>query len=761
MLIRCLITYYSINFFHIDYSDGNYVSYSYDNACRLTKVTTPFGSTSYEYDLLDRLTRVVDRNGYATVYEYDANGNRTAVHYANGFTTTYDYDLLNRLICEKTIDIDGDIVVQYVYTLGAAGERKSVTELDRTVEYSYDSLYRLTSETITEGEKVTVYTYAYDNVSNRILKTVNGEETVYTYNALNQLVSENDIVYEYDLNGNTVRMTSPSKSALYVYNAENRLVRATVQSGNNVSVEEYKYDYAGNRIAKSSEGEYTKYLLDINGELTYVLAEMNFDDTEKCYYTRGDELISHERDGKKSYYVYDGHGSVRALADESGKVTDTYVYDAFGNLISSYGSTKNDFLFCGEQFDPVTGLYYLRARYMNPSVGRFITMDSYEGSIDDPVSLHKYLYANANPVSNSDPSGYKNVMEFQVTTGIQGIINKIAMPNPKALLDMVGGIFDVGRDVISTIKDGKEKNLDTAEIAINVAAGLITSLVTNFSCLITSFQPPVGYILMGVAAIVVGIIAVYNFSQGNTGMGIAQVINLVSIIFSMFNPTCFTGDTEVYTSDGLVCIEEISVGDEVLAYDYETGETELKEVLNVWVKETDEILHVSTSDGETIDTTTNHPFYVEDKGWVAAGDLEIGDILVTAVGNKVEVTDLELEKLAEPILVYNLEVADFHTYFVGEYGVLVHNSYIYDDYYKSGKPELPDKELFEIETVTERVKSESFKEFLKGIGENPKKWVKVMTKYGDIEGNIYQYHYWTNGVKSFFHGLGFEEFIPH
>ena len=509
---------------------------------------------------------------------------------------------------KKTVDINGDIVVQYIYTLGVAGERKSVTELDRTVEYSYDSLYRLTSETITEGEKVTAYTYAYDNVSNRILKTVNGEETVYTYNALNQLVSENDIVYEYDLNGNTVRIISPSKSALYVYNAENRLVRATVQSGNNVSVEEYKYDYAGNRVAKSSEGEYTKYLLDINGELTYVLAEMNFDNTEKCYYTRADELISQERDGKKSYYVYDGHGSVRALADESGKVTDTYVYDAFGNLISGVGSTKNDFLFCGEQFDPVTGLYYLRARYMNPSVGRFITMDSYEGSIDDPVSLHKYLYANANPVSNSDPSGYKNVMEFQVTTGIQGILRKIAMPNPKALLDMVGGIFDVGRDVISTIKDGKEKNLDTAEIAINVAAGLITSLVTNFSCLITSFQPPVGYILMGVAAIVVGIIAVYNFSQGNTGMGIAQVINLVSIIFSMFNPTCFTGDTEVYTSDGLVCIEEISVGDEVLAYDYETGETELKEVLNVWVKETYEILHVSTSDGETIVTTTNYLF---------------------------------------------------------------------------------------------------------------------------------------------------------
>ncbi|MGN1135752.1 MAG: hypothetical protein ACI4SF_05980 [Oscillospiraceae bacterium] len=149
--------------------------------------------------MLDRLTRVVDRNGYATVYEYDANGNRTAVHYANGFTTTYDYDLLNRLIKQETLDSEDNIVVQYIYTLGVAGERKSVTELDRTVEYSYDSLYRLTSETITEGEKETAYTYAYDNVSNRILKTENGAETEYVYNALNQLVSDSNTSYEYVL----------------------------------------------------------------------------------------------------------------------------------------------------------------------------------------------------------------------------------------------------------------------------------------------------------------------------------------------------------------------------------------------------------------------------------------------------------------------------------------------------------------------------------------------------------------------------------
>ena len=229
-------------------------------------------------------------------------------------------------------------------------------------------------------------------------------------------------------------MTSPSKSALYVYNAENRLVRATVQSGNNVSVEEYKYDYAGKRIAKSSEDEYTKYLLDINGELTYVFAEMNFDNTEKCYYTRGDELISQERDGKKSYYVYDGHGSVVGLANESGVVTDTYSYDAFGNLLKSTGSTKNCYRYCGEQFDETTGLYYLRARYMDTSTGRFISQDTYQGDINDPVSLHKYLYANAYPVMYSDPSGCMSVAGMAVVGAISGALSGIIVPNVLSML---------------------------------------------------------------------------------------------------------------------------------------------------------------------------------------------------------------------------------------------------------------------------------------------------------------------------------------
>lgn len=131
----------------VEYPDGSYVSYDYDTSCRLTKVSTAYGDTSYEYDKLDRITRVTDRNGYATVYEYDKNGNRSAIKYANGLTVTYEYDKLNRLICEETIDKDLNVVAKYVYTLGASGERVKVEDLDRTVEYTYDNLYRLTSET--------------------------------------------------------------------------------------------------------------------------------------------------------------------------------------------------------------------------------------------------------------------------------------------------------------------------------------------------------------------------------------------------------------------------------------------------------------------------------------------------------------------------------------------------------------------------------------------------------------------------------------
>lgn len=137
-------------------------------------------------------------------------------------------------------------------------------------------------------------------------------------------------------------------------------------------------------------------------------------------------------------------------------------------------------------------------------------------------------------------------------------------------------------------------------------------------------------------------------------------------------PWCFVGETLIAYENGQKRIDEIEVGDKVWAYDIETGITELKEVQIVYVHDCDEILHLHTSCGD-IDTTSNHPFYVIDKGWVTAGELEIGDEVYRLDGSTAVVIGSELERLIEPIKVYNLEVEDYHTYFVGDVPILVHN----------------------------------------------------------------------------------------
>lgn len=163
------------------------------------------------------------------------------------------------------------------------------------------------------------------------------------------------------------------------------------------------------------------------GILSQVLAEVNADGSELACYTRSDELISMETEGETYTYLSDGHGDVRALTDSQGEVTDNYRFDTYGVVLSSTGDTRNEYLYTGEQYNAETGLYYNRARYMDPTTGTFISMDSYNGSIYDPVSLHKYLYANANPVTYTDPTGYFSFSELMVTQKIQGIINTVQM----------------------------------------------------------------------------------------------------------------------------------------------------------------------------------------------------------------------------------------------------------------------------------------------------------------------------------------------
>ena len=250
---------------------------------------------------------------------------------------------------------------------------------------------------------------------------------------MNQLVTEtNDsdiITYTYDDNGNLIKEQG-ERTKDYTYDSENHLVSAMVQQGENVTLEEYTYDYAGNRTSKIVNGSnVTKYINDISSSLTYVLGETDKDGKLKKSFTRGHELISAESKILSAasatdihYFLYDGHGSTSILTDKDGNVTDRYSYDGDGILLEKEGDTENDFLYTGEQYNYTTELYYLRARYMDPSTGTFISMDSYAGTLNDPVSLHKYLYANANPIMNTDPSGYTSLADIAGGLAISAIL---------------------------------------------------------------------------------------------------------------------------------------------------------------------------------------------------------------------------------------------------------------------------------------------------------------------------------------------------
>jgi RHS repeat-associated protein len=117
-----------------------------------------------------------------------------------------------------------------------------------------------------------------------------------------------------------------------------------------------------------------------------------------------------------SFYGYDGGGSVRQLTNSASTVTDSYEYDAFGNEFTVSGSTPNEFMYWGEQFDSDLGLYYLRARYYNPLTGRFMSRDPEDGHTWDPQSLHKYLYAKGDPVNGIDPLGRDDLVDYEFET---------------------------------------------------------------------------------------------------------------------------------------------------------------------------------------------------------------------------------------------------------------------------------------------------------------------------------------------------------
>ena len=222
---------------------------------------------------------------------------------------------------------------------------------------------------------------------------------------------------------------------------------------------EYDYNAEGNRVRKTLDGTVIiNYLVDTNRDYAQVLEERDGDGNLLVRYVYGHDLISQTRDGITSFYHYDGLGSTRALSSSAGIITDEYTYDAFGLLLEQTGTTENAYRYRGEQFDEELGFYYLRARYMDPNVGRFVTMDEFAGNSHDPVTLHKYLYANANPVTYSDPSGNFSVVEVQMACAIRGVLSGVQT--------------DIGMAIFDQVRYGKNSALESIFMGAGIAVGI-------------------------------------------------------------------------------------------------------------------------------------------------------------------------------------------------------------------------------------------------------------------------------------------------
>lgn len=323
------------------------------------------------------------------------------------------------------------------YILNHDGTRASVDEeqlqpddttITRSTAWTYDALQRLTGEVLTSSVSSEEYsdTFAYDLASNRASKAHVGpgggasETDIYVYNSRDELTAEGPdtnsdgvpdaataTTYTYDDNGSQTSSTHGGVTTTYTYDVRNKMVGYSGPSGSAT----YVYDDAGNRVQETTGGATTYYLTDTRNPTGYaqpIEAKPSPTGTPSMTYLIGDRVLGQANgSGVVSYFLVDGHGSTRALADATGAITKTLNYDAFGGALNFTPATAGTvFLFGGDAvYDPVSGTYF-HGNGVRQRLGfRFIQMDSYAGKNDDALSLHKYLYVSASPIGRTDPSG--------------------------------------------------------------------------------------------------------------------------------------------------------------------------------------------------------------------------------------------------------------------------------------------------------------------------------------------------------------------
>ncbi len=457
-------------------------TFNYDSGDRLTKVTYPNGRfLSYQYDAAGRRTRMVDQAGFTINYSYNSTGrlasltdgtNGLIVSYTynsqgrlgrkdqgNGTYTTYEYDAVGQLIHLINYAPDNAVNSRFDYTYDSVGQRISMATSDGTWAYAYDATGQLIRAVFTSTNPQVPnqdLSYEYDALGNRVRTVENGVETAYDTNELNEYTSVGAGTLTYDADGNLISESGGNRNASYAYDAQNRLVQVVTTGG----TWNYEYDVFGNRTATVHNGQRTEYLLDPTG-LVDVVGEFDGAGNVLAHYAQGLGLAGRfDASGNPAYYDFDAIGSTAGLTNATGNYVNRYRYMPFGETVATTESVTNAFEFVGKfgVTNEENGFDYMRARFFSEERGRLNSIDP-EGFNGGQLNL--YTYAANSPSTFLDPTGRFLFLpplviaaEAYATTMIVPAVVTTIVNNPEAVdfaIEFIKGSFD-------SLEDGSPPN---------------------------------------------------------------------------------------------------------------------------------------------------------------------------------------------------------------------------------------------------------------------------------------------------------------